>query len=154
MRKFILLMLLFLLAASVPSRGVAIEFKNGINHLTGVVVKDDGKKLTVRLSDGKDYEYERFRIDVLHELDKKRLEKLSRNNPKAHRNHADDLAKHPNDPKAKDTALRLYLISAYLDPERFGASSLLAMSALAENAAEARRYIAMAYLLDTKNDKN
>src|SRR5262249_32601062 len=124
--------------------------------VAGYLQSDDGKIVTikVRLADGteKTHEYERSKIKIIHEVDRKQLEKLSQNNPQGYFDQAEKLAKHPQDPEARDTAMRLYLIAASLDARQFGASGLTRMSALASSRAEARKCLAMAYLLDAKQD--
>jgi hypothetical protein len=133
---------------------ILIETKGG--PVGGYLQSDDGKILTVkvRLPDGteKTHEFERSKVKIIHQLDRARLEKLTRDNPKDYRDYAEELAQHKEDPEARDTAMRLYLIAAYLDPKQFGASSLLGMSALAGSPAEARKCRAMAFLLDPKED--
>lgn len=148
-RLFIAAALLFALAAP----AVAIEFENGINVVRGFVVKDDGKKLSVRI-EGKAApdDYDKAKIKIIFQPDYARLEKLSPENPKAYRDYADELARRQSDPESQYFALRLYLIAAHLDPEKLGRSSLLGMSAIAKSPGKARKYRAMAYLLDPKTD--
>ena len=73
--------------------------------------------------------------------------------PQAYRDYAEELAEKRDDPEARMTSLRLYLIAAHLDPERLGRGCLLGMSNLAETPFEARKYRALAYLLDPKHDR-
>lgn len=125
-------------------------------RIGGYFVRDDGKKLTIRIraADGteKSQEFDRAKIKIVHQLERARLEKLTKDNPKAYRDFADELAKHKADPEARDTAMRLYLIAAHLDPQEHGRDALVAMSALASTPAEARKCRAMAFLLDQKAD--
>jgi hypothetical protein len=95
--------------------------------LSRLTPEDDGKKAT---------------IDV------KRLEALSPAKPKEYRDYAEELAAHQGDPEARYMAQRLFLIAAYLAPKELGSSCMLRMSALASSTAEARKYRAMAFLLD------
>ncbi len=81
-----------------------------------------------------------------------RLAALDESDPKSYFNYADELSEKLADPDARRTALRLYLIAAYLDPDRLGRSSLQSMALLAESAVEERRYRSMAYLLDHSHD--
>jgi hypothetical protein len=72
--------------------------------------------------------------------------------PGDYRDYAEELAEKRRDPDALDMSLRLYLIAAYLAPERLGRSSLLGMAALARNSEEEARFRAMAFLLDPDRD--
>jgi hypothetical protein len=143
---------LFFLPAA--SWAILIETKEG--PIGGYFLSDDGKILTIkiRLPDGteKTRDFQRDKIKILYDLDRKQLGKLSRENPKGYRDMADELAKHANDPEARDTAMRLYLIAAYLDPKQFGASSLVRMGDLAVSPVEARKCRALAFLLNPKED--
>jgi hypothetical protein len=119
---------------------------------------DDGKRVTIRTytleGQPKDEEYARDKIKILHELDVKRLAALSKDNPRAYCEYADELTR-PDlkaDLEAKDTARRLYLIAASLDPQKLGVRSLLKMSDLAPTPVESRKCRALAYLLDSKAD--
>lgn len=142
-----------------PSAAWSIEivetgFKTPIR---GFVVREDAKKVSIRVStpDGKDApprDFERSKITIIHQLNRDRLGKLSKEDPKAYRDYADELAKKDTDPEAKETALRLFAIAASLEPQQYGASCLLKMSSLASTPAEARKYRAMAFLLDPKGD--
>jgi hypothetical protein len=143
---------------ALPTAGRAILIEAGGGRVGGYFVRDDGAKLVIRVltADGKDKisEYDRAKIKfkIIHQLDRKRLEALSRDNPKAYRDYAEELAGQDADPEARATAMRLFLIAAYLDPKQFGNSSLLGMSQLASTPAEARRCRAMAFLLDPRAD--
>ena len=147
------LMVGFFCSASLAS---AILIKTGKGQVGGIVDFDDGKQLTIRIptSDGKEIvgEFLYSRITVIHRLDDDRLKSLTKDNPQAYLNYADELARQKDDPEARDTAMRLYLIAATLDPTKLGSSSLLRMCTLARTKAEARKYRAMAFLLDPKPD--
>jgi hypothetical protein len=151
--RFFLVLAVGLFCATLPTSAILIESKDG--KVGGYVEDDDGTKLVIRVRtpDGREKRerFEHAKITILHRLDVKRLEGLSRDNPKAYRDYAEELARHKDDPEARDTAMRLYLIAAKLAPEKFGSSSLLGMSALA-SPAEARKCRAMAFLLDPKAD--
>jgi hypothetical protein len=151
--RFYLVLAVGLVFTSLAS---AILIETNAGRVGGFVVNDDGTSLKVRIPgpDGKDTygEYPRANIKVIHELDVKRLEGLSRASPKAYRDYADELASHKADPEARYYAMRLYLIAARLAPAELGSSCLLRMSTLAGTPAEARRCRAMAFLLDPKAD--
>jgi len=137
-----------------PAAARAILIETGGVQVSGYFQSDDGKTLIikVRSADGTERikEYERGKIKIIHQLDRNRLENLSKDAPKAYRDYADELAQQTSDPEARDMAMRLFLIAAYLDPEQFGPSSLIRMSALAATPAEARKCRGMAFLLDPK----
>ena len=130
----------------------------GKQRIAGYWVREDAKELIVRLKtpDGKEkiQVFDRAKIKILHQVDRKRLEKLAKDNPKAYRDYAEELADQPNDPEAAELAMRLFLIAAYLDPGKLGRPCLLRMSKLAPSAADARKYRAMAFLLDAQANKS
>jgi hypothetical protein len=132
----------------------AILIETGTGRVGGFVLSDDGTKLKISIPtpDGQEKvgEYLHAKIKILHQLNVKRLEGLSSKNPRAYRDYAEELARQEADPEARYMAMRLYLIAAHLAPEQFGSRSLLSMSALASTPAEARKYRALAYLLDPK----
>jgi hypothetical protein len=151
-RRFFLGLAFGLFCSTSLAFGILIETKAG--KVGGFLVSDDGTNLRIGIPtpDGQEKisDYPRADVKVLHQLDVKRLEGLSRANPKAYRDYADELARVEGDPEARYVALRLYLIAAYLAPEELGCSSLLRMSALASSQAEARKFRALAYLLDPR----
>ncbi len=146
----------WLLIATSPAWSIVIETGADKRRVAGYVVREDASKLVLRIptDSGKPkFEtYDRANIHIVYRVDGKRLEKLTRDNPKRYRDYADELAGHKDDPEAIDTALRLYLIAAYLDPTTNGPRCLLAMSTLAASPADARKYRALAFLLDAKRD--
>jgi hypothetical protein len=140
------------------SSASAILLESGGVRVSGYLVREDDRKVIIRTqnNEGQEtvHEYNRAKIKILHQVDGKRLEALSPDNPKGYRDYADELARQEADPEAKYLARRLYLLAAGLDPGKYAVSSLLRMSALAETPAEARRCRALAYLLDkTANDR-
>ena len=146
----------WLLIVVTPVWSIVIETVPGKVRVRGHVLSDDGKKLVLRIpSDAgkpKEQAFDRSKIKIIHQIDRGTLGKLTRDNSEAYRKYAEQLAKHPDDPEAVDTAMRLFLIAAYLDPAKQGRGCLLAMSELAPNPADARKYRAMAFLLDGKKD--
>ncbi|GEM_PF-2051736 len=126
-------------------------------RVVGYLVSKDDKTLVIRVfKDGKEkekpYDRAKYKVNIIHEIDKDRLAKLVKDDPKAYRDYAEVLAdkKLADDPEAKYMARRLFLIAAYLDPQQFGPSALVSMSSLAGTPAEARKCRAMAFLLDPK----
>src|SRR5262245_31427244 len=160
MWRYLLGLAVGLLCSASPALAILIEVNDGkkSEKIGGFLVRDDGPILIIRIrtADGReqDIPYTLAKITVLHRLDEKRLASLSRDDPKAYRDYAEELAGKKDilekDPEARDRTMRLYLIAAYLKPEQYGSSSLLAMSKLASTPAEARRCRALAFLLDPK----
>jgi hypothetical protein len=135
----------------------AILFETGPQQrMGGYLVSEDAKQITVRFKTpgGKEkvQAFDRAKIKILHKVDLVRLEKLSKENPKGYQDYAKELAKEKADPEAVELALRLYLIAAYLDTPKWARDCLLGMSELAAGPADGRRYRALAFLLDSKED--
>jgi hypothetical protein len=156
LRRFVLGLVVGLSCLLPAARAILVDV--GGTPVGGYFVRDDGQKLVIRVrtADGQDrmneYDRAKTKITIVHQLDRKALESLSRDNPQAYRTYAEVLARQEGDPEARDTAMRLFLIAAYLDPRQFGHSCLLGMSRLAGTPAERRRCLAMAFLLDPKGD--
>lgn len=156
-RHLLLLALLGMFAAALltpaPARAILIE--TGSTQVGGYLISDDGKTLKLRVGpegSEKNVDFEKAKIKIIHQFDRARLEKLNKDEPKGYADLAESLAAFKADPEARDVAMRLYLIAAYLDKAQFGAKSLLRMSSLAGSPAEARRCRAMAFLLDPNAD--
>lgn len=151
------LLLLFVLQAS-PAWGVIVFEKGKDQPIVGYLERQDDNLVVVRqlLPNGQTQLRELLRSeidDILIAVSDERLQTLSPENPAAYRDYAEELAEKRKDPDARATGLRLYLIAAYLDPEKLGRSSLLGMAGLARTPAEERRFRAMAYLLDPNHDR-
>jgi hypothetical protein len=135
----------------------AILIETRAGQVGGFVLNDDGTKLKISIlrPDGEEEvkEYLHTEIKVLHQLDVKRLERLSPGSPRGYRDYADELARQQADPEARYVAMRLYLIAAKLAPDEYGSSSLLRMSDLANTPAQGRKLRAVAFLLDPKADR-
>lgn len=150
----------FLLALAVltsPATAVIIFPKGDAEPIVGRLLGQEGPKYTVRIAlpGGEEITKEFFEAEVdsvLITVSPERLASLSPHTPEAYRDYAEELAEKRKDPDARDAAIRLYLIAAHLDPNRLGRSCLLGMVPLAENDEQARRFRAMAYLLDPQHD--
>jgi hypothetical protein len=140
-----------------PAGAILIETAPN-QRVGGFFEREDANRIYVRikLPDGKDkvQAFEKTKIKILHRVDRDRLEKLTKDRPKAYRDYAEELATKKTDPEAVEVALRLFLIAAYLDPPNLGRNCLMSMSSLAATPAEQRKYRAMAYLLDPKSDQS
>ena len=147
-----------LLPASTAS--AVVVFKRGEDKpVMGFLIRQDENQVVVRrpLADGRfrDHVFLRSEIaDLILTIDEERLAALSQDRPKAYRDYADELAAKRQDPEARYTAIRLYLIAAHLDQKREGRSAMLGMIALARSEAEESRFRAMAYLLDEDHDRS
>jgi hypothetical protein len=145
-----------LLLGARPASAILID--TGGKRVGGYLVSEDvkGKRLTVRvvLPDGEEkvQVFELAKITVRHKVDRDRLAKLTKENPGAYVKYAEELADKKTDPEAIEVALRLFLIAAYLEPAKMGRACLLRMSELAADDAHARKYRAMAFLLDANHD--
>ncbi len=142
-----------------PAWGVIILLKGQEKPVRGYFVREDDKAVVLRQlqPDGSTQERSVARSeieDVIKTVDQARLESLQPARPDSYREYAEELAEKKKDPDAHVTALRLFLIAAYLDPPRLGRSCLLGMVPLARNANEQRRFRAMAYLLDPTHNRD
>src|SRR4051812_7564054 len=74
----------------------AILIATPAGRVGGFLVSDDGAKLTLRIlapeGEEKVKEFTRVNVKILHRLDVKRLEGLSRDNSRAYRDYAEELA--------------------------------------------------------------
>jgi hypothetical protein len=145
-----------LLLGARPASAILID--TGGKRVGGFLVSEDkkAKRLTVRivLPDGEEkiQVFDLAKITVRHKVDLDRLEKLSKENPSAYVKYAEELADKKTDPEAIEVAVRLFLIAAYLEPAKLGRDCVLRMSDLAADETHARKFLAMAYMLDAKHD--
>lgn len=77
-----------------------------------------------------------------------RLAALDPARPGEYKRLAEEVAARSTDPETRATALRLFHIAAWLQPETLAAGSLRSMIALARSPEEEKRFRAAAYLLD------
>lgn len=153
------LLLAVLAFAPAMAKGVIIETKGSGRRLGGYLVSMDKENNLVRvrfpLSGGKEriQEFNTKDYIVLIAVKPSRLEELNREKPKLYREYAEELEAVKDDPEAQEMALRLYLIAAYLEPEKLGPGCLKSASKLARSSEEARRFLAMAFLLDPKHNR-
>jgi len=160
MRRHLFPFLAFLFAIQAVPVWAVIIFQKGKNEpIVGYLERQDENLVVIRQvhGDGQTQLREVLRSeidDILIAVSDERLESLTPDKPAAYRDYAEELAEKRKDPDARATGLRLYLIAAYLDPEKLGRSSLLGMAGLARTPAEERRFRAMAYLLDPNHDRS
>lgn len=144
-------------AAIRSSDGAVVLLKENDEPVVGYLVRQDAERVVIRepLPGGgtREREIPRAEIDeLLITVDPARLTALSPDKPQGYLEYAEDLAEKKRDPEARDTALRLYLIAAWLAPDRLGRSALLGMSELGRTAEERRACRALAFLLDKNHD--
>ena len=140
-----------------PVEAVTVFVRETRETVRGYLVDVNDRKVIVDevLPDGSTRRrlFDRATVDVYEKVKPERLEALNSEHPADYRAYADELSEAQADPDARRTALRLYLIAAYLDPQGLGRGSLVAMAALASTPEEVRRYLAMGYLLDPARDR-
>ncbi len=158
-RWAVLLVGALIFLAPQPASAVIIFLKGQDQPLLGYLVRETSDVVVFRqlLEDGQQRRRTLSKSeieDLIISVSDERLEKLERSDPQAYREYAEELSEKRKDPDAQETAIRLFLIAAYLDTDRLGRSCLLGMAGLARDEAEQRRFMAMAYLLDPKHDSS
>jgi len=123
----------------------------------GYLLKNEAERVVIRenLPGGgtREREFSREEIDeLILTVDPARLAQLRPDNPQGYLEYAEDLAEKRRDPEARDTAVRLYLIAAWLAPEQHGRGALLGMTALSRSAEEQRAFRALAFTFDNYRD--
>ncbi len=154
-RLTFVVVLIWIFLAPFSASAVIVETRSG-DKIRGHLIEKNQVRVVVRL-DGqeKTKTIERNNIlNIVETVNIVRLNALDPKDPKSYRIYAEELAAQRNDPEARDMALRLFLIAAYLDPRKQGYNCLMRMSNLARNSDEARSFRAMAYLLDLLHDKS
>ena len=144
--------------STTTASAVVVLRKGGAPEVLGTLVSQDERRVIVRehLPDGKhrDTAIPRSEIDeILVTVSPERLSALRRDKPREYAAYAEELAEKRRDPEAREAALRLYHIAAWIDPPELGKSSLLGMIDLARNSSEETRFRALAYLLDPEHDR-
>ena len=156
-------LVLALLLISASPCGAVIIFQKGKEDapIRGYLVSEDANRIIVNqvLPDGRLRRVilPRTAIDetlTIVSVDPKRLARLHADDPAGYRDYAEVLSARRKDPDAQVSAIRLYLIAAYLSPEKLGRGSLLGMARLARTPHEERAFRAFAYLLDPNHDRS
>ena len=150
----VLLSLLLMGNVSAASAAVVL-LKNRPEPVIGTLLRDDKDRVVLRIVDaeGKPRE-ETFRRSEVEEVipawSAERLAALDPGKPDMYRDYAEELRGRRRDPEARDMALRLYLIAAWLDRATLGRPSLLGMISLARSPQEERKFRAALYLIDPR----
>ncbi len=152
----------FVLALSIaliarPAHAIVVFMKGNDTPLMGFYVRQNETTLTIQVPLANGLRQERVLVkseidDFLLTVESERLEKLDPDDPQGYRNYAEELTEKRQDPEARETSIRLYLIAAHLDRDGLGRSSMLGLINLARHADEESRFRAMAYLLDPEHD--
>ena len=152
--KFILVAAIWLTAS--PVAAVVVFQRGATEPVVGYLVRETEQEVVLRLSleagKSEDVTIRKSEIEeLLYTVDAARLSALNPARPQEYREYADELAEKKLDPEARDAALRLYVIAAWLDPSRSRAP-LLGLVPLARTADEESRFRAAAYLADPHHD--
>jgi len=159
MRNWIVILLIGWLigATTAPVEAVIIYLKGKEEPVKGHLVRQSPSAVIVsQLQPDGTFAEKNVPRSAIEEMivtvSEERLGELSHERPKDYRDYAEELAEKREDPDARITAIRLYLIAALLDPEGLGRSSLLGAASLARNEDEDRKFRAAVYLLDPEHD--
>ena len=156
-RMSAILVFLILGSLAVPCRAVIVFQKNQDEPIRGFLISENAISIEVHepLPNGDVREHILPRVsidDIIRAVDPDRLAALNPKTPEDYRSYAEDLAVKTEDPEAREMAIRLYLIAAYLKPSELGRSCLLGMAGLARTPEEERAFRAMAFSLDPDHD--
>ncbi|CAE7369298.1 unnamed protein product [Symbiodinium sp. CCMP2456] len=137
--------------------GAVVYLKGKKEPVAGFVESsdDDSIELRIETPEGEPLHRRILRTEIdllLQPVSPSRLAQLSPENPKAYREYAEELVEKASDPEAVETAARLFMIAAHLDPQKEGRSALLGMTPLMTDAQGVKRLRAMAYLTDPNHD--
>ena len=140
--------LFFVLFVPVPGWSIIIETKSG-ETIKGTVVREDDTRMRIRLAKSKQEVVvgKNEIAKMQRSVDPKDLAKLHPKEVNGYMTLANKLALNIEDPEAREVALRLYVIAAYLEPKKLGYECLERMSLFAETPEQVRKYKAMAFLL-------
>jgi len=148
------------LACLVPTESASaavVLLKGNDTPVMGFLMSQDEGSVVVRelLADGghRDRAFRRGEIEqLILTVSPERLAALDPDDPRGYHNYAEELTEKRQDPEARQAAIRLYQMAAWLDAPHVGHSSLLGMIELARTPDEERRFRACAYLLDPLHD--
>lgn len=137
--------------------GAVVYLKGQNTPLTGFVESTDEMSIRLRVTDsnGEVLHRQIMRGEIellLQPVNPSRLAQLTPDNPKAYREYAEELVTKTSDPEAVETAKRLFVIAAYLDPKNEGRSAMLGMAPLADDAQGIKQLRAIAFLIDPAHD--
>ena len=146
-----------LLIASDSAFAIVIYKKGSNKPIAGPVIRQNGNEVVVReeTSTGvRDVIVPRSEIeDLIETVSLERLAELNPSRPQEYREYAEELAEKKLDPEARQMAVRLFQIAAWLDPTKTGHGALLGLVAIARPGEEEARFRAAAYLFDPRHNK-
>lgn len=147
----------FLLCFVATSQAAAVYLNDRDEPVVGYLVRQDARHVVIEevRPDGsrRSTTFDRTGVDeIVHTVSEERLGSLHYREPDRYREYAEELAEQRKDPEARESAMRLFLIAAYLDPQNLGKSAMLGLIDLARDKDEETRFRAMAYLLDADHD--
>ncbi|PQO37092.1 hypothetical protein C5Y96_08005 [Blastopirellula marina] len=151
------LMLSALLLFTTDALGAVVYIKGQKEPVAGFVESADDMSIRLRIvtPEGEELNRQILRSEIdllLQPVSPSRLSQLSPDNPKAYREYAEELVEKQTDPEAVETAKRLFMIAAHLDPQNEGRSALLGMTPLMNDSQGVKQLRAMAYLIDPSHD--
>lgn len=148
-----LLVFLFVAVIPLPAWSIILETKEG-RTIRGHLLRQDPLRVIIRVDGDRDETiFLRVNVKEIYQVVKvERLEELNPAKPSTYFDYALELAGQTEDPEARDMALRLFLISAYLEPHTYTYSALLRAANIARTPREARAFRALAYLQDLLHD--
>lgn len=140
-----------------PARAVVVLTKDSNVPLAGYLVSRTETRVVIKIPQNNDQWQERsiLRSDILEliiSVSPERLYSLRPENPRDYYDYAEELAEKQQDPEARDMAIRLYVMAAYLSPDQFGRRAMRGAAAVARRPAEETKFRAMSFLLDDSHD--
>jgi len=144
-----------ILAIASASQGAIVVLKDKAEPVFGTIVREERERIVVRTLDAeckpRDEILRRDQIDeIIPSVSSDRVAALDPARPSLYRDYAEELYARRRDPEARATAIRLYVIAAWLDRENLGRSSLLGLVALARSPQEEKKFRAALYLIDPR----
>jgi hypothetical protein len=140
-----------------PAWAVVVYKKGSNKPVAGHLVRQNGDEVVVRDESPfglKEIVIPRSEIeDLIETVSDDRLAALSPSRPQEYREYAEELAEKKLDPEARQMAVRLFQIAAWLDPAKTGRGALLGLVSVARSGEEEARFRAAAYLFDPRHDK-
>jgi hypothetical protein len=145
---------------ALPSSAAAaiVLLKDGASPVVGTIVRRDAERLVIRPQPAGDTaesaSEKTLRLaevaEIVETVSAERLAALNPAEPAAYREYAEELLARRSDREARETALRLFSIAAWLRPHELGRPALLGMIALARSPEEERKFRAALYVIDPR----
>ncbi|MEX2176421.1 MAG: hypothetical protein WD872_18805, partial [Pirellulaceae bacterium] len=140
------------------ARAVVVLKKGSQQPLLGHLLRQDENRIVIResLPGGGAEEHVILRGEIavlLITVDPQRLAALDPKQPQMYREYAEELAEKARDPEARDAAVRLYHMAAWLGEGKLRHGALLGLAALAGSPDQQRQWQAAAYLYDPDHDR-